>query len=93
MGNCFEVFGLDFMVTDKFETSLLEVNPGPDFRQTGDSLRKLIVNLWEGISRIVLDEDTLEGSDTESSISSMRFAKVYDKELSVSKVKQEMTFS
>jgi tubulin---tyrosine ligase len=94
MGNCFEVFGLDFMVNDEFETSLLEINPGPDFKQTGDSLRKLIVNLWDGICRIILDEDTLEqekGSE-DSTISSMRFAKVYDKELSVSKVKQEMKF-
>ena len=97
MTNCFEVFGLDFMVTDNFETSLLEINPGPDFKQTGDNLRKLIVNLWDGISRVILDEDTLERDSTirapDSTISSMRFSKVYDKELSVSKVKQEMKFA
>lgn len=97
MTNCFEVFGLDFMVTDTFETSLLEINPGPDFKQTGDSLRKLIVNLWDGIGRIILDEDTLErdtaATGPDSTISSMRFNKVYDKELSVSKVKQEMKFA
>jgi tubulin--tyrosine ligase len=101
MGNCFEIFGLDFMVDENFQTSLLEINPGPDFKQTGDSLRQLIVNLWDGICRIVLDEDALaNGTSTsdgkarfESTISQMHFAKVYDKELSVSKVKQQMKFS
>lgn len=95
MTNCFEVFGLDFMVTDDFQTSLLEINPGPDFKQTGSSLRQLIVNLWDRIFRIVLDEDALEieGGSVDTTITAMRFAKVYDKELSVSKVKQEMKIS
>ena len=42
MTNCFELFGLDFMVDEELNVSLLEVNPGPDFQQTGDRLRNVI---------------------------------------------------
>jgi tubulin--tyrosine ligase len=35
MNNCFEIYGLDFMVDEDLNTSLLEINPGPDFQQTG----------------------------------------------------------
>eukprot|EP01034_Spumella_vulgaris_P045608 gene45608-56821_t len=40
MANCYELYGLDFMVDNNMAVSLLEVNPGPDFKQTGDRLRK-----------------------------------------------------
>ncbi len=36
MSNCYELYGLDFMVDNNLEVSLLEVNPGPDFKQTGE---------------------------------------------------------
>jgi hypothetical protein len=55
MSNCFELFGLDFMVDDALNVSLLEVNPGPDFQQTGDRLRSVIVTLWEETFQVVLD--------------------------------------
>jgi len=38
---CFEHYGLDFVIDvscDRWETKLLEVNPGPDFKQTGQRL-------------------------------------------------------
>jgi tubulin---tyrosine ligase len=43
--NCFEHYGLDFLVDDEWNVYLLEVNPGPDFKQTGNKLEKLIEDL------------------------------------------------
>lgn len=40
---CFEHYGLDFVVDEEFNVYLLEVNPGPDFRQTGEGLSNFIV--------------------------------------------------
>jgi tubulin--tyrosine ligase len=40
---CFEHYGLDFLVDEKFNVYLLEVNPGPDFRQTGKGLSNFII--------------------------------------------------
>jgi hypothetical protein len=42
---CFEQYGLDFLVDDQWNVFLLEVNPGPDFKQTGNKLESLIENL------------------------------------------------
>jgi tubulin--tyrosine ligase len=42
---CFEQYGLDFIVDSQWRVSLLEVNPGPDFKQTGDRLGRVIQNL------------------------------------------------
>jgi hypothetical protein len=51
--NCFEIFGLDFMVgiegNGELNTYLLEVNAFPDFRQTGDELSGMIEGLFEGV--------------------------------------------
>ena len=55
MANCFEVYGLDFMVDDDLQVHFLEVNPGPDFKQTGGRLQGLIAHLWDQICAIVLD--------------------------------------
>jgi len=38
MSNCFELYGLDFLVDQTFGLHLLEINPGPDFKQTGNRL-------------------------------------------------------
>lgn len=46
MTNCFELFGLDFMIDEELNVSLLEVNPGPDFQQTGDRLRNVIAGKY-----------------------------------------------
>ena len=42
---CFEHFGLDFVVDENWQVHLLEVNPGPDFKQTGKRLQSVIYNL------------------------------------------------
>ena len=42
---CFEHYGLDFLIDEEWNVFLLEVNPGPDFKQTGNKLESLIENL------------------------------------------------
>ena len=42
---CFEHFGLDFLVDDSWNVYLLEVNPGPDFKQTGHRLSRVVRDL------------------------------------------------
>jgi tubulin--tyrosine ligase len=45
--NAFELFGVDFMVSETGTTSLLEVNAYPDFKQTGEELGRVIEGLLE----------------------------------------------
>lgn len=48
LGFAFEVFGLDFLVDAAGRAWLLEVNAFPDFKQTGDDLRDVVAEFWEG---------------------------------------------
>ena len=48
--NAFEVFGIDWLVDEKGETWLLEVNAFPDFGMTGENLgEKVVGGLWKGV--------------------------------------------
>ncbi|AMD18741.1 HBL161Wp [Eremothecium sinecaudum] len=47
--NCFETYGLDFLVDANLRVKILEVNAFPDFKQTGDSLKDLIEELFDNI--------------------------------------------
>ena len=51
----FELYGFDFMLDDAWRLYLLEVNPTPDIRQTGDRLDPMIGALVEGVATIALD--------------------------------------
>ena len=102
MKNCFEVFGLDFMVDENLQTYLLEVNPGPDFKQTGDTLKKVIEGLWDQTLQIVLDNNrevaNLENLNTGRDYAFLEkatadFICVYSKESSTSHLKSGLTFS
>ena len=84
MPQCFELYGLDFLVDDEFRVSLLEANPGPDFKQTGTRLRRVIVELWEQTCSIVLDGPHPRCPD---------FTTVYDCEWSSSRIQGGMRFS
>jgi tubulin--tyrosine ligase len=53
---CFEHYGLDFMVDDQWQVYLLEVNPGPDFKQTGSRLQSAIENLMGSTIDIVFHD-------------------------------------
>ena len=102
MNNCFEIFGLDFMVDDKFQTSILEVNPGPDFLQTGNKLKCVIEDLWEQTLQIVIDNNreviNLENLNESTNYAfnekpTSDFTCVYSKESSTSHLKGGMTFT
>ncbi len=88
MTNCFELYGLDFLLDEEFNVSLLEVNPGPDFKQTGGRLRSVITELWERTSELVFDNPT---KNAEVNVPNM--IKVYDNEWSVSKMSGGMSFN
>lgn len=103
MDNCFELFGLDFMVDEGdddddedssssssgYRVTLLETNPGPDFKQTGTLLRGVIMRLWEDTCRIVLDQN--KGGNRNNA--SRNFTCVYDKKWSVQKQGGGMKFT
>eukprot|EP00605_Chrysophyceae_sp_TOSAG23-4_P001153 GSChrysophyteH1.ASY1.ANO1.1260.1 assembled CDS len=83
MPNCFEIFGLDFMVDEALNVSFLEANPGPDFKQTGGRLKGLINQLWEQTLTLVVDEQD----------STPDFTLVYDQEASVSNLRGGMSLT
>lgn len=49
--NCFELYGLDFLVDEKYQVYLLEANAFPDFKQTGSELEELISLLFTEVIR------------------------------------------
>ncbi|CAH7686996.1 tubulin-tyrosine ligase family-domain-containing protein [Phakopsora pachyrhizi] len=53
--NCFEVFGVDFLIDSDLKVWLLEFNSGPDFNQSGDKLRSSIDDLFVGVAKIVIE--------------------------------------
>lgn len=102
MNNCFEIFGLDFMVDDNLQTYLLEVNPGPDFQQTGGKLKIVIEDLWEQSLQIVFDNNlnvkNLENLNESKNCflndkPTSDFTCVYSKESSTSHLKGGMSFT
>lgn len=71
MPHCFELFGLDYLVTlpdhghggnaPRPQVHLLEVNPGPDFKQSGCRLRGVVRGLLEAALDVaVLGDDAPE---------------------------------
>jgi hypothetical protein len=73
-----------------FVSNILKVNPGPDFKQTGNRLEKVIVNLWDQTCKIVFPEHQTPESwknlnhHASADTSASSFTKVYDKEWSTS---------
>jgi len=52
--DCFEHFGFDFLIDEHWQVYLLEVNPGPDFKQTGSQLQIVIETLMRSTIDIAL---------------------------------------
>lgn len=55
--SCFEHYGLDFMVDEDLRVWLLEVNPGPDFKQTGRRLERVVATMLDDSVTVALDRD------------------------------------
>lgn len=81
----FEVFGVDFMVDEEGTVWLLEVNAFPDFAQTGDELRDLVVKgLWEEVVRCVVAPHFgvgIGGRDGKKDEGKGRLVKVFERDL------------
>jgi tubulin---tyrosine ligase len=75
------------MLDSELRLSLLEVNPGPDFKQTGTRLKVVINKLWESTCRVILDSDWSESSHETPPRGTGSLVKVYDKEWSVGMIK------
>ncbi|EEY69400.1 uncharacterized protein PITG_05632 [Phytophthora infestans T30-4] len=79
--NCFEIYGVDFMVDEDFNVWLLEFNPGPDFKQTGDRLHFVIRDLMADTLSVVTNEFFSEDKDSSVKDAELgAFAKVYDQQ-------------
>jgi hypothetical protein len=52
--DCFEHYGLDFVVDKNWRVFLLEINPGPDFKQTGETLSPVIEKLMGDTADVAL---------------------------------------
>ena len=79
--NCFEIYGVDFMVDEDFNVWLLEFNPGPDFKQTGDRLHFVIRDLMADSLCVVTNEFFAESKDSLTKDADIgAFVKVYDQQ-------------
>jgi len=82
--NCFEHFGFDFMVDDQWKVYLLEVNPGPDFKQTGKRLRGIVDRLMvDTVRAALLLKDGRDGSQQTAESTVGNLVLVYEKRKAV----------
>lgn len=80
---CFEHYGLDFLIDEEFNVYLLEVNPGPDFKQTGKGLSNYIIGgLMSDTIDIALRGIDYDNGANNSSNSSCKMTKVFSCQLS-----------
>lgn len=54
--NAFEVFGVDWLVDDKGQAWLLEVNAFPDFKQSGQGLKSLVAGFWDEVLSLTISD-------------------------------------
>ena len=52
---CMEIFGYDFMVDDKMQPWLIEVNTNPSLEESSTLLRKIIPRMLDDAFKITLD--------------------------------------
>ena len=71
LGNCFELYGLDFLLDEDLAVHLLEFNSGPDLEQAGDRLKGVIETLMDGVFELGVD----------GSANSAGFVKIHDVQL------------
>jgi len=54
--NCFEVFGLDFMIDQNLRAWLIEVNTNPDINASSPTLTRVIPPMVENALRLTIDQ-------------------------------------
>lgn len=74
ISGCFEHYGLDFLVDQFWNVYLLEVNPGPDFKQTGSRLSHVIRNLMSSTIDIVFPHGDNDSSSSSVNVGNMVLA-------------------
>ena len=89
MDGCFEYYGIDFLVDENFDVSLLEVNPSPDFKQTGERLEWLIGGLIE--ESIDMGIGSFDKYELENRKRNWKL--IYESQTNSSTVKRSMTLS
>eukprot|EP00593_Proboscia_inermis_P016683 CAMPEP_0171309122 /NCGR_PEP_ID=MMETSP0816-20121228/19262_1 /TAXON_ID=420281 /ORGANISM="Proboscia inermis, Strain CCAP1064/1" /LENGTH=305 /DNA_ID=CAMNT_0011792437 /DNA_START=498 /DNA_END=1415 /DNA_ORIENTATION=- len=85
--NCFEIFGLDFMIDPDWNTWLLEANAEPDLSKAGERLQYLIDDMLMDTLDLVIGQDTrFQGNMAPTSFDDMNksngstcFVKVYER--------------
>lgn len=75
--NAFETYGVDFLVDDQFNVKILEVNAYPDFKQTGDSLKGLIDELFDNVTLYCIKPLLTDVEDI-ATVENSNFVKVLD---------------
>lgn len=50
LANGIEVYGVDFLVDEEYDVTLLEINSYPDFKQTGRELKAVIAELFDEVA-------------------------------------------
>eukprot|EP01111_Echinosteliopsis_oligospora_P014310 TRINITY_DN5365_c0_g1_i1.p1 TRINITY_DN5365_c0_g1~~TRINITY_DN5365_c0_g1_i1.p1 ORF type:complete len:440 (+),score=116.27 TRINITY_DN5365_c0_g1_i1:50-1369(+) len=55
--NCFELFGFDFLVDEQLNVWILEVNAGPDMKNTGDRLDHVVSSFLEDVLTVTVDKN------------------------------------
>ena len=76
---CFEQYGFDFMVGKDWKVSLLEVNPGPDFKQTGSRLSRVIENLMCDTIDAALLGDCVDAESGETNVGKLALVYIDEK--------------
>jgi tubulin--tyrosine ligase len=77
--NCFEIFGLDFMIDKEWNTWLLEANAEPDLSKAGDRLQHVIDRMLLNTLSVVMSDNDWRFSYDNSSRKENHLVKVYDR--------------
>jgi hypothetical protein len=76
---CFEHYGLDFIMDASWNVYLLEVNPGPDFKQTGTRLHAVIQDLMSATIDVALVRRVVDHKDDDEDCCPNNLSLVYNK--------------
>ena len=55
--NCFEIYGYDFMIDEKFNPFLIEINTNPGFEFSSPLINMLLPRLIDDAFKLTIDTD------------------------------------